>query len=614
MGMRISVARVLTAVALALAHPGIAAAQSTAPTTMPRAGDILNATTRVGDHFRSAKPCPAGSCSLTNKWDDAVLMMGTTEYRRRFGTTAYRTYAENWANRHSWKLFSDLSKDQFNPNWHNRMTAGSSYLRLLQAGSSGATVADVARNLDNQLALDLTPEREQLIDHVFPGKTVGSFSWKTVDANFMALPVWITMGKHASESRYFDRARDLQNYQVQTMGLQDASTRLWFRDESYKTRQSPNGKKIFWGRGIGWQAGALAIALEELPKTRAEYGTYRTRFVDLMNAVRTRQRPDGFWNMNLADPKHHPAPETSATALITFAIAKGIKLGVLDAATYRPVAAKAWNAMTATAVRNDGYLGFYQAIGKEPVPPSNAGYPSEKQTAECNFCVGAFLLAGSAMHEIATETGVTPRKVYEAESLATSVSSGDSQADVSNRYASGGRANSAKLNAKGDYVQFTAKNVPNGDYSLRVKFRRAANHGIWQLRSDGKNIGGPVDGYDVNPHYAEVDLGLISYAGGPADKRYRFVVTGKNGASSGYLVGIDSIGLASISLFELASGTTIQSFFLQDGEVRLGALVPAAGGAGQVAPVPLPPAAPLLVAGLGLLWASAWRQRRRAAA
>jgi hypothetical protein len=111
------------------------------------------------------------------------------------------------------------------------------------------------------------------------------------------------------------------------------------------------------------------------------------------------------------------------------------------------------------------------------------------------------------MHEIATETGVTPRKVYEAESLATSVSSGDSQADVSNRYASGGRANSAKLNAKGDYVQFTAKNVPNGDYSLRVKFRRAANHGIWQLRSDGKNIGGPVDGYDVNPHYAEVDLG-----------------------------------------------------------------------------------------------------------
>ena len=231
------------------------------------------------------------------------------------------------------------------------------------------------------------------------------------------------------------------------MGLQDAASKLWYRDEAAKTKRSPDGKRIVWGRGTGWIAGALALALSELPASRAEYATYRTRFIDLMDAVRTRQRADGFWNMNVADANHYPAPETSATALITFAIAKGIDLGILSGATYRPVAAKAWNAMAATAIRNDGYLGFCQSIGLAPVPPTDPSYPDENLTAEPNFCVGAFLLAGTAMHDIATTAGTSPVRTFQAEALATTVSSGDTQTDVSNRYASGGRANSATLRA-----------------------------------------------------------------------------------------------------------------------------------------------------------------------
>ena len=283
--------------------------------------------------------------------------------------------------------------------------------------------------------------------------------------------------------------------------------------------------------------------LAELPASRPEYASYRARFVDLMDAVRTRQRPDGFWNMNVADANHFPAPETSATALITFAIAKGIDLGILSGATYRPVAAKAWNAMAATAIRNDGYLGFCQSIGLAPVPPTDPSYPDENLTAESNFCVGAFLLAGTAMHDIATTAGTSPVRTFQAEGLATTVSSGDTQTDVSNRYASAGRANSATLRAIGDFVEFTAPNVPNGTYSLRVKFRRDTLHGIWRLKTNGVNTGPTVDGYDVDPHYAEVDLGTVTYTGGPATKRYRFEVTGKNASSSSYRIGINSIRL-----------------------------------------------------------------------
>ena len=101
-------------------------------------------------------------------------MMGVIEHWRAYGSSPYRTYAENWARKNAWTLFDDTSgRDQRNPNWHNRMTAGYTYLRLGQAGSAGATVADVVANLDDQLALQVSPEREQLVDYVFPGQTHG---------------------------------------------------------------------------------------------------------------------------------------------------------------------------------------------------------------------------------------------------------------------------------------------------------------------------------------------------------------------------------------------------------------------------------------------------------
>ena len=516
--------------------------------TLPGRSDVQQAAAAVGDHYRSVVPCASGSCAINNKWDNGVLMMGVIEHWRAYGSSPYRTYAENWARRHAWTLFDNTGgRDQRNPNWHNRVTAGYTYLRLDQAGSAGASVADVVSNLDDQLALQVSPEREQLVDYVFPGQSTASFSWKAVDANFMALPTWVAMGRHTGDTRYYDRARDLQNYQVDVMGLQSPATKLWFQHEAAKTQTTANGRPIVWGRGNGWIAAGLANVLSELPASRNEYPTYRTRFTDLMESVRTRQRADGFWNMNLADANDSPAPETSATALMVYAMARGIHLGILGRDTYGPVAAKAWNAMRATAMANDGHLGFCQGVGGgHAPPPGHPAHPSES-SPETNYCVGAVLLAGSAMRDITPSGSVGAARTYEAETLATTVSPGDLQQDVSSNYAGGGRANRARLSGVGDYVQFTAPSVPAGAYNLRVKLRLDGNSGIFQLTTGGVNIGPAVDGYDVSPHYAELSFGSVNYAG-PATRQYRFVVTGKNARSGGYAINIDRI-----SLFALAS-------------------------------------------------------------
>jgi unsaturated rhamnogalacturonyl hydrolase len=507
-----------------------------ASTTIPRKGDIKAAGDKVGNYWISAYP--AGSNN--NGWNASVLLMGIIEHWRHYGNASYKTYAENWASTYAWSLLS--SGCNSSGNWHNRMVAGYTFLRLLQAGSTGATVADVTQDLNTQLALPISPEVTGLVDHHFRdcAGTSGTFSWKAVDANFMALPIWITMGKHFGNTNYYTRGSGLQNYQVSTMGLQDATTKLWYRDESYKTKTSPKGLKIFWGRGEGWIAATLAIALSELPTTRPEYATYRTRFIDLMDALRRRQREDGFWNMNVVDPNHHPAPEASATGLITFGMARGINLGILSGTTYKPVAAKAWNAIVATAIRNDGFLGFCQGVGGAPVPPSDVGYPDEGATTP--HCVGAFLLAGTAMNDLSAATGTSAPIIYEAESMATTVSTGDSQADVTSNYAGGGSSNSAALNAVNDYVAFTATNVPAGTYNLRVRFRSSNANGIWQLATNGTNTGTATDGYDIDPHYAEVDFATVTYST-TANKVYRFTVTGKNTVSSSYNIGIDRITL-----------------------------------------------------------------------
>ena len=529
---------------------GVAAAPAS---VLPRKSDIQAAAASVGGHYRTVVPCAPTTCAINNKWDNGVLMVGIIEHWRQYGTAAYRTYAENWASHNNWTLFSNTSgRDQENPNWNNRMTAGYTYLRLLQAGTPGASVADVISNLDAQLALGISPEREGLVNYVFPGSTRASLSWKYVDANFTALPVWVAMGAETGDERYYNRVRDLQDYQVNVMGLQSPTTRLWFQHEIAKTQTSPNGLPVVWGRGNGWIAAGLALALTELPTWRSEYATYRTRFTDLMNAVRTRQRSDGFWNMNLADPAHSAAPETSATALLAFAMARGIDLGLLDRATYEPVAARAWNGIVATAIATDGHLGFCQGVGGGPAPPpGHFAHPSETSTAEvncgsgtqCGYCVGAVLLAGTGIDDIAGSGGAAPVRVYEAESLGTIVSSGDSQRDVANIYAGRGRANAATLSGVGDFVEFTATNVPGGTYNLRVELRLDASGGTWQLRTNSVNAGAQVDAFDVEPHYAEVDLGTVTYAGAPATRRFRFIVRGRNAASGGYMVGIDRISL-----------------------------------------------------------------------
>ena len=146
------------------------------------------------------------------------------------------------------------------------------------------------------------------------------------------------------------------------------------------------------------QFAALVRVLEILPDDphRAEY---ETTLLEMLDALVPLQRADGFWNVSLHDPDHFGGPETSGTALFVYGMAWAVNRGLVDAARYRPVIEKAWQAMVRDAVHANGFLGYLQGTGKEPKPGQPVTYTSRPDFED--YGLGCFLLAGSEVYRLA---------------------------------------------------------------------------------------------------------------------------------------------------------------------------------------------------------------------
>lgn len=84
--------------------------------------------------------------------------------------------------------------------------------------------------------------------------------------------------------------------------------------------------------------------------------------------------------------------------------------------------------------------------------------------------------------------------------------------------------------------------IPAGRYTLVVYYTTARDYGISQVLVDGNPVGSPTDCYTPNVlPKGRTELGKIDLAAGT--HRITFRVTGKNAASTGYLLGVDAIGL-----------------------------------------------------------------------
>jgi unsaturated rhamnogalacturonyl hydrolase len=167
------------------------------------------------------------------------------------------------------------------------------------------------------------------------------------DDLFMSVPFLARMAALTGESRYLDdAARQVVAYNHY---LFDEGTGLmtheWYSD---------TGRRgvAFWGRANGWAVVAEVDLLDHLPPDYPRRDTLLALFRRHVEGLARRQDSDGLWHQLL--DREDSYPETSASAMFTYAVARGVDQGYLDP-RYAEVARRGW-AGVATRVRDDGMI------------------------------------------------------------------------------------------------------------------------------------------------------------------------------------------------------------------------------------------------------------------
>lgn len=164
----------------------------------------------------------------------------------------------------------------------------------------------------------------------------------------------------------------------------------------------------FWGRAMGWYAMALVDVLDDLPEDHADYRAVVQVLQNLAEAVRNVQDPvTGLWYQVVDKPAHEGNYlEGSASSMFTYALAKGVRQGHLDA-RYLDVAKRAYDGLLSHLITvEDGLVSLNQICavaglgGKQQRDGSFEYYMSEPVVANDPKGVGPFIMASLEMERL----------------------------------------------------------------------------------------------------------------------------------------------------------------------------------------------------------------------
>lgn len=203
------------------------------------------------------------------------------------------------------------------------------------------------------------------------------------------------------ETRYLELGRDIADAQWRTPtadGL-TAETRFWIddmymitilqvqayratRDRKYIDRagqemvayldrlQRPNGlfyhapdAPFYWARGNGWVAAGMAELLSCMPAKHPAHKRILSSYKRMMISLLKYQDGDGMWHQLVDHPESWP--ETSGSAMFTYAMILGVKNGWLPRKRYVRVVRKAWLALVSYLEPSGDIRNVCEATGKK---------------------------------------------------------------------------------------------------------------------------------------------------------------------------------------------------------------------------------------------------------
>jgi len=169
-----------------------------------------------------------------------------------------------------------------------------------------------------------------------------------LDDLFMSVPALAQMGYLTKNNKYFDDA---------VKQIVQFSKRMFNEEKGLYmhgwVEHMDVHPQFYWGRANGWAIMAMVELLSVLPETHPGYQAVLDQLRAHIKGLSNYQAGTGFWHQLL--DQNDTYLETSATAIITYSIARAINNGLIDKFAFAPIAILGWNAV-ATKINNIGQV------------------------------------------------------------------------------------------------------------------------------------------------------------------------------------------------------------------------------------------------------------------
>jgi rhamnogalacturonyl hydrolase YesR len=171
------------------------------------------------------------------------------------------------------------------------------------------------------------------------------------DAVFMGTPILTQVGRLTGEEKYHDMAVRHMRFMLKLNVRKDGLHRHSPLDETA------------WGRGNGFPALGLALALGDLPADHPGRNEMLRAFQSHVAALAKHQDPTGMWHQVIDHTGSYR--ELSCTSMITFALIRGVRNGWLNEDVYRPIINKGYNAVLARIAPDGTLIDVCTGTGKQ---------------------------------------------------------------------------------------------------------------------------------------------------------------------------------------------------------------------------------------------------------
>ena len=214
--------------------------------------------------------------------------------------------------------------------------SGAMCTALIKASRAGVHADQLRPWIDNYMSWISTGQFRLADGTLARNRPLHNALW--LDDLYMGVPALAQMAVLTGDPKYFDDA---------VKQILQFSGRMFVKEKGLYLHgwiQEMDPHPAFhWGRANGWAVVAMAELLSVLPEDHPGRAAVLEQFRAHVRGLAACQDKTGLWSQLLDRPESYL--ETSASAMFTYAIARGINRGWLDPLAYGPMVSLAWNAV-----------------------------------------------------------------------------------------------------------------------------------------------------------------------------------------------------------------------------------------------------------------------------